>query len=484
MNELVKEIAEAIKSEKTTAYDTVAEVLRIDGSTAYVHIDGGADETPVQLTISCRVGDKVKIHVGGGKAWITGNLTAPPTDDKTAVEAKAAVVKVEQSQALLKQSSDAAFKTLQTAMESLNGLFPIPQTQDDGSTILYFCDKPTLEESSIVIKLNAAGWAMSTDGGESWNAGVLVDGTTITKILNTVGINAEWINSGALTIKDSDGNVVLSIDAETGKLITNAGKIGGWDISDNTISSTILNTDGTSQGIDLNSGKTTVPPYIGLYRNYTSSNGDYSLRITYFSGESLRFTANVYDQTSKENYLSKLDIRPSGDGVCFWKKGSDADGDFYHKAIYNAENIELINNSDELTITPACLQFKNGVTISSNNNVLWNCNNTAYWMIASHKFTLNQPISEQLTGAVFVWSHYSSGTIDNWGYNMFFVPKQHVIWWDGCGIDMCNPYSGLRKYIYVNDTYIEGNDNNSATGSANGISLNTRSYILRCVIGV
>lgn len=483
MNELVKEIAEAIKSEKTTAYDTVAEVLRIDGSTAYVHIDGGADETPVQLTISCRVGDKVKIHVGGGKAWITGNLTAPPTDDKTAVEAKAAVVKVEQSQALLKQSSDAAFKTLQTAMESLNGLFPIPQTQDDGSTILYFCDKPTLEESSIVIKLNAAGWAMSTDGGESWNAGVLVDGTTITKILNTVGINAEWINSGALTIKDSDGNVVLSIDAETGKLITNAGKIGGWNISDDSIFSTMYDGDITRKLI-LHAAQSTTAPYIVLSRQHPFPNGDYSDGGVYFNDGYIKFHADVYTQVSGEKYTSELVMRPLGDGIHFWKEGSNADGDFYHNAIYNAEKIQLINGSDELTITPACLQFKNGVTISSNNNVLWNCNNTAYWMIASHKFTLNQPISEQLTGAVFVWSHYTSGTIDNWGYNMFFVPKQHVIWWDGCGIDMCNPYAGLRKYIYVHDTYIEGNDNNSATGSANGISLNTRSYILRCVIGV
>lgn len=129
----------------------------------------------------------------------------------------------------------AAFKELQTAMDSKNGLFPVSETQEDGSTILYFCDKPALKDSSTVIKLSAAGWGMSTDGGETWNVGTLVDGTTITKILNATGINADWINTGALTVKDDDGNIVLSVDASTGKLITKLAEIAGWNVNENAI---------------------------------------------------------------------------------------------------------------------------------------------------------------------------------------------------------------------------------------------------------
>ena len=129
----------------------------------------------------------------------------------------------------------AAFKELQTAMDSKNGLFPVSETQEDGSTILYFCDKPALKDSSTVIKLSVAGWGMSTDGGKTWNVGTLVDGTTITKILNTVGINADWINTGALTVKDDDGNIVLSVDASTGKLITKLAEIAGWNVNENAI---------------------------------------------------------------------------------------------------------------------------------------------------------------------------------------------------------------------------------------------------------
>lgn len=129
----------------------------------------------------------------------------------------------------------AAFKELQTAMDSKNGLFPVSETQEDSSTILYFCDKPALKDSSTVIKLSAAGWGMSTDGGKTWNVGTLVDGTTITKILNATGINADWINTGALTVKDDDGNIVLSVDASTGKLITKLAEIAGWNVNENAI---------------------------------------------------------------------------------------------------------------------------------------------------------------------------------------------------------------------------------------------------------
>ena len=73
----------------TSPLDAQAEVLRIDGDgTAWVHLPGGVDETPVRLTINAKVGDKVHVRLSGGRAWITGNQTSPPTDDKTAIVAK------------------------------------------------------------------------------------------------------------------------------------------------------------------------------------------------------------------------------------------------------------------------------------------------------------------------------------------------------------------------------------------------------------
>lgn len=109
---------------------------------------------------------------------------------------------------------DTAFDNLQETMKTKNGLFPIHETMEDGSTILYFCDKPELSEATIVVKFSAAGWGMSTDGGKTWNSGWLVDGTMIAAILNVIGINAKWINAGALTVKDSDGKTIFEVDMD------------------------------------------------------------------------------------------------------------------------------------------------------------------------------------------------------------------------------------------------------------------------------
>lgn len=150
---------------------------------------------------------------------------------------KATQVYKELRKTLTQQRSEfsKALEDLQGAMDEKRGLYPIIEKQEDGSNILYFCDKPTRKESKVVIELNAKGWGMSTDGGETWNVGTLVDGTTITKILNAVGINANWINTGALTVKDDNGNIVLSIDANTGKLITKLAEIAGWNVNENAI---------------------------------------------------------------------------------------------------------------------------------------------------------------------------------------------------------------------------------------------------------
>lgn len=65
-------------------YDTEAKVIRVDGKTAWVHIPNGVDETPVKRTTNAQPGDTVQVRVAGGRAWLTGNATNPPTDDTRA----------------------------------------------------------------------------------------------------------------------------------------------------------------------------------------------------------------------------------------------------------------------------------------------------------------------------------------------------------------------------------------------------------------
>lgn len=90
MADLIKEFVTALEGSsknKTTPYDTTAEVKRVEGDIAWVRLRGGIDETPVERTIDCSPGDNVKVRVAGGGAWLTGNASDPPTGDGTALRA-------------------------------------------------------------------------------------------------------------------------------------------------------------------------------------------------------------------------------------------------------------------------------------------------------------------------------------------------------------------------------------------------------------
>jgi len=96
---LMKELMETIRQKENgpQPYDTTAEVVRVDGGTAWVSIPGGEGETPVQMSINARPGDTVRVRVAGGQAWATGNDTAPPTDDRTANAAQATATEAQET---------------------------------------------------------------------------------------------------------------------------------------------------------------------------------------------------------------------------------------------------------------------------------------------------------------------------------------------------------------------------------------------------
>ena len=89
MSNVFKDLVEAIKDlakkTKASGSDYTGQVTRVDGTTAYVQLDG-ADivDTPVAMTINAVPGDKVRVRVNNGRAWLMGNDDAPPTDDRYA----------------------------------------------------------------------------------------------------------------------------------------------------------------------------------------------------------------------------------------------------------------------------------------------------------------------------------------------------------------------------------------------------------------
>lgn len=382
LNEFVKEIASAMKQSKTKAYDTVAKVLRVDEKTAYVHIDGGADETPAQMAINCKSGDTVKIRVSGGKAWLTGNLTSPPTDD-TAAE------KVKQSHERFKKGTAKNFglqneKIINAAKTATNFIDYI----DDVGLVVGDMRGNTLKQNTL---LDAYGMAVRNGNRE-----IVRFGTAPIVITNTDG---DKTYEGSGSVMQSDRNIVVSTQQ------TNPDDIHGG-------------------------GKAALELYYDKTKDITG------LSLTVKEGSTY---SDLYESMGTGMYV-------------------------------NNHHIQFVSNDVE------CILGKN--------NILWDANTIGYWMLAEHKFTLNEPISMQPTGAVFVWSHYSNGACDNWWWTSFFVPKQHVAWRPGDGMLMSNPYYGLNKYIYIGDTFIQGTDNNKSNNAQNGIAVNNQGFVLRYVLGV
>lgn len=382
MNEFVKEIALTMKQSKTKAYDTVAKVLRVDEKTAYVHIDGGADETPAQMAINCKSGDTVKIRVSGGKAWLTGNLTSPPTDD-TAAE------KVKQSHERFKKGTAKNFglqneKIINAAKTATNFIDYI----DGVGLIVGDMRGNTLKQNTL---LDAYGMAVRNGNSE-----IVRFGIAPIVITNTDG---DKTYEGSGSVMQSNRNIVVSTQQ------TNPDDIHGG-------------------------GKAALELYYDKTKDTTG------LSLTVKDGSTY---SDLYESMGTGMYVDN-------------------------------HRIQFVSNDVE------CILGKN--------NILWDANTIGYWMLAKHKFTLNEPISMQPTGAVFVWSHYSNGACDNWWWTSFFVPKQHVAWRPGDGMLMSNPYYGLNKYIYIGDTFIQGTDNNKSNNAQNGIAVNNQGFVLRYVLGV
>lgn len=382
MNEFVKEIASTMKQSKTKAYDTVAKVLRVDEKTAYVHIDGGADETPAQMTINCKSGDTVKIRVSGGKAWLTGNLTSPPTDD-TAAE------KVKQSHERFKKRTVKNFwlqnkKIINAAKTATNFIDYI----DGVGLIVGDMRGNALKQNTL---LDAYGMAVRNGNSE-----IVRFGTAPIVITNTDG---DKTYEGSGSVMQSNRNIVVSTQQ------TNPDDIHGG-------------------------GKAALELYYDKTKDTTG------LSLTVKDGSTY---SDLYESMGTGMYVDN-------------------------------HRIQFVSNDVE------CILGKN--------NILWDANTIGYWMLAEHKFTLNEPISMQPTGAVFVWSHYSNRACDNWWWTSFFVPKQHVAWRPGDGMLMSNPYYGLNKYLYIGDTFIQGTDNNKSNNAQNGIPVNNQGFVLRYVLGV
>ena len=118
--------------------------------------------------------------------------------------------------------------------------------------------------------------------------------------------------------------------------------------------------------------------------------------------------------------------------------------------------------------------------------LLWSGN---YYMTETHIASLSEAISKQTHGIVLVFARYNTeNNPDAYAWHSFFVPKYAVSGYNTSGHTFmlaANKFVDVgMKYLYIRDTQINGNENNDATGTANGITYNNKAFTLRYVIGV
>lgn len=100
------------------------------------------------------------------------------------------------------------------------GMYYTAVRQQDGSIIPYIHDKPTIEQSSYIAYMTSQGIMMESDG--TTTAAVDKNGNALLNTLTTRGINADWINSGAISIHDTQGNETFYANCLTGVVRINA----------------------------------------------------------------------------------------------------------------------------------------------------------------------------------------------------------------------------------------------------------------------
>lgn len=117
-----------------------------------------------------------------------------------------------------RKEMESAIENLQTTLANAKGMYTSKVKQSDGSYVTYLHDKPTMSESENVIKITSDAVGVSTDGGQTYPYGFFLTGDLVAKVLYAIGINADYINTGALTIRDKDGNITFYADTETGRV--------------------------------------------------------------------------------------------------------------------------------------------------------------------------------------------------------------------------------------------------------------------------
>ena len=115
-----------------------------------------------------------------------------------------------------KSAYELGILNLSNRLDAEAGIHVTKQTASGSGDIWYLHDKPELAESTKVIKVTADAIGFSTDGGQTWNSGMTIDGDIVARVLKAKIVQAGW---GIFdTITDDAGNTSFNLRDGTLKM--------------------------------------------------------------------------------------------------------------------------------------------------------------------------------------------------------------------------------------------------------------------------
>ena len=194
-----------------------------------------------------------------------------------------------------------------------------------------------------------------------------------------------------------------------------------------------------------------------------------------------------------------IDVLKGGKGVAIGKAATEAKFDVAleanfdktvrsQKSFYELDKYKCFSSNDVIPL-------KSGGT--GGNTAEQGAKNLGYgkilysggaWMTSAHTWTLSESISNQPHGIVLVFSEYANNQVQNKGWTQFFISKQFVSKnaEQGSAFPLFSyNFNALGvKHLFIFNDKIVGSDENSQSGTANGVTYNNARFMLRYVLGV
>ena len=291
----------------------------------------------------------------------------------------------------------------------------------------------TRTELSLDTTLKPTSTTFSTD--YQWDFKI-----TLTDAFNTAASYSTYIPSGAVILDiKADGKGIAFFKTSTKAGVEIAGELPGSAV--NLTSSTNLNS-------------LTTP---GFYYIPTTS-----------------ISSTVTNKPYTDTATASIRVERTGDGLLrqILQKSSKTDGVIFERG-YDSSGWGSWS-----------------IVYSGAGKILWTGSSL---LTASQTVTYSEPMSQQATGVVLVFSRYISSAAVDYFYSCHMVPKMLITAATSAGqtaagvtVTMAtNKFEAISgKYLRMTDTGITGDDANSASGTSNGITYNNGLFALRYVIGV